>query len=171
MPGAFYPRGKVDGSEGWQFKLLFGSQRQPSLSSMCPLCVEHKGYWGGGTGEQPQTLGFVAGPGHLWDQMHPCVCSTQFLRLHPHSKGSGIGECHCSFCSQISPQASSQQLTVTRDQNQNKSSMEPVRESQMWKSSSLGLSGKPGTWLVGGRDGLLRVGPDRVDSGQGSWGW
>lgn len=51
---------------------------------------------------------------------------------------------------------------MPRDQNQNKSSMEPVRESQMWKSGSPRLSGKPGTWHVGGRDGLLRVGLDGV---------
>lgn len=71
MPGAFYPRGKEDGSQDWQFKLLFGPQRQPSSSSMCPLCVEHEGYWGGDTGEQPQTVGFVAGPGHLWIKCIP----------------------------------------------------------------------------------------------------
>ena len=54
--GPSAPETKVDGSQGWQFKLLFGPQRQPSSSSMCPLCVEHEGHWGGGTGDQSQTL-------------------------------------------------------------------------------------------------------------------
>lgn len=30
----------VDGSQGWQYQLLFGPQRQPSSSHVWPLCVE-----------------------------------------------------------------------------------------------------------------------------------
>lgn len=50
---------------------------------------------------------------------------------------------------------------MTHGRNQNKSSTERVRESQMWKSGSPGLSGQPGTRLVGGRDGARVLGMGR----------